>query len=172
MPVSKAPVPASGSNPWNLVNASFSLIENNFDAINGTNVSNITGVDPQLDPAGLQDNGGPTPTIALQATSPAIDAGSNPNSLTYDQRGVGFPREEGGVANIRAIELYAGDTGPTEKLQSRQRRTDFVARVAKVDGRHIAIDRPLPFAIRTAWQPTVRSLSTNVTEVHIRAMES
>ena len=30
--------------------------------------------DPQLDPAGLHDNGGPTLTIALQPTSPAIDA--------------------------------------------------------------------------------------------------
>ncbi len=66
--------------------------------------------------------------------------------------------------------LYAGDTGPTEKLQSRQRRTDFVARVTKVDGRRLAIDRALPFAIRTAWQPTVRSFSTNVTEVGIESM--
>ena len=31
-------------------------------------------VDPLLDPAGLQDNGGPTHTIALQSISPAIDA--------------------------------------------------------------------------------------------------
>jgi uncharacterized repeat protein (TIGR01451 family) len=30
--------------------------------------------DPELDPMGLQDNGGPTQTIALQPTSPAIDA--------------------------------------------------------------------------------------------------
>ena len=30
--------------------------------------------------------------------------------------------------------LYAGDTGPTAKLQSRHRQTDFVARVTSVRG--------------------------------------
>ncbi|MEO0821679.1 MAG: choice-of-anchor Q domain-containing protein [Pseudomonadota bacterium] len=34
--------------------------------------------DPGLDPAGLQDNGGPTLTLALVSGSPAIDAGTNP----------------------------------------------------------------------------------------------
>jgi hypothetical protein len=33
---------------------------------------NIVGVDPMLDPAGLQDNGGPTETIDLLPGSPAI----------------------------------------------------------------------------------------------------
>ena len=33
------------------------------------------GADPLLDPAGVQDNGGPTDTIGLLAGSPAIDAG-------------------------------------------------------------------------------------------------
>ncbi len=37
---------------------------------------NLVGIDPLLDPAGLADNGGPTQTIALQAQSPAIDAGN------------------------------------------------------------------------------------------------
>ena len=46
--------------------------------------------DPKLDPSGLQDNGGPTQTIALQQGSPAIDwvASSCPSS---DQRGAPRP---------------------------------------------------------------------------------
>jgi CSLREA domain-containing protein len=48
-----------------------------------------------LDPNGLQDNGGPTQTVALLAGSPAIDQGTSEGltgSLTTDQRGVGFAR--------------------------------------------------------------------------------
>ena len=52
-------------------------------------------LDPQLDPSGLQNNGGPTQTIALLPDSPAIDKGTS-NGLTgdlrTDQRGPGFPR--------------------------------------------------------------------------------
>jgi hypothetical protein len=40
---------------------------------------------PMLDPAGLQNNGGPSPTIALQAGSPAINSG-DPNASIRDQR--------------------------------------------------------------------------------------
>ena len=43
------------------------------DGVNGNQV----GVDPLLDPVGLQDHGGPTQTIALLPGSPAINAGSN-----------------------------------------------------------------------------------------------
>jgi hypothetical protein len=33
----------------------------------------LSNTNPLLDPAGLQDNGGPTPTIALLPGSPAVD---------------------------------------------------------------------------------------------------
>ena len=52
-------------------------------------------LDPKLDPNDLQDNGGPTLTIALLTGSPAIDkATSNglTGALTTDQRGVGYSR--------------------------------------------------------------------------------
>ena len=78
--------------------------------VNGTSLNNITG-DPLLDPAGLQDNGGKTQTIALQVGSPAIDAGDNAlavdadgNPLAYDQRGAGFPRIINGTVDIGAFE--------------------------------------------------------------------
>jgi CSLREA domain-containing protein len=68
-------------------------------------------LDPKLDPKGLQNNGGPTQTIALLPGSPAIDAGSNAlavdangNPLTTDQRGVGFARIVNGTVDIGAYE--------------------------------------------------------------------
>jgi uncharacterized repeat protein (TIGR01451 family) len=68
----------------------------------------LSGTDPLLDPAGLQDNGGPTRTIALQSGSPAIDAiPSDVNgcgtTITTDQRGVSRPQGSG--CDVGAFEL-------------------------------------------------------------------
>src|SRR5205814_1982288 len=52
----------------------------------------------------LANNGGPTQTILLLPGSPAIDAGSNPANLDYDQRGSGFPRVVNGLPDIGAVE--------------------------------------------------------------------
>ncbi len=68
-------------------NASHSLFQ---IAPHGVTESNDRdGVDPLLDPAGLQSNGGPTQTIALEAGSPAIGNGLdglNGVTLFTDQR--------------------------------------------------------------------------------------
>ena len=61
----------------------------------------IRNTDPQLDPAGLANNGGPTMTIALQATSPAINGGDDNQSPPTDQRG--YLRN--GVSDIGAFEF-------------------------------------------------------------------
>ena len=66
--------------------------------------------------------------------------------------------------------LYAGETGATDKLRALRRRTDFVARVAKIDKESVVIDRPLPFAIQLAWQPTVYAFVPNVSEVGIEQL--
>jgi hypothetical protein len=63
-------------------------------------------IDPRLGP--LQDNGGPTWTMALLPGSPAIDTGSNaliPPGLQYDQRGPGFNRIVNGTVDIGAYEF-------------------------------------------------------------------
>jgi len=61
-------------------------------------------VDPKLGP--LQDNGGPTQTMALLPGSPAIDAGDNAFAPgPYDQRGPGFPRVVNGKIDIGAFEV-------------------------------------------------------------------
>jgi hypothetical protein len=69
--------------------------------INGNN-NDIVGFDPMLGP--LQDNGGPTFTMALLPGSLAINNGLNPNSLLYDQRGSPYPRVVCALPDIGAYE--------------------------------------------------------------------
>jgi hypothetical protein len=61
----------------------------------GTNGNQVGVANPGLDPNGLQNNGGPTQTIALLPGSPAIGAGSSVIAgvtvPTTDQRGVARP---------------------------------------------------------------------------------
>jgi len=59
---------------------------------------------PQLDP--LADNGGFTLTHAIKPTSPAIDTGSNPIPLAFDQ--TGYVRKEGVETDIGAFEWRTG----------------------------------------------------------------
>jgi hypothetical protein len=58
----------------------------------------------------LADNGGQTRTCAPQSDSLAIDHGSNPASLEYDQRGSGYARIVNGTADIGAFEKQTGAT--------------------------------------------------------------
>jgi hypothetical protein len=55
----------------------------------------------------LANNGGPTQTRALGSGSNAIDAGLNPDSLPFDQRGTGFVRTFGAATDIGAFEVQA-----------------------------------------------------------------
>ncbi|HEX5037960.1 MAG TPA: right-handed parallel beta-helix repeat-containing protein [bacterium] len=69
-------------------------------------------VDPLFDPAGLADNGGATQTIALQAGSPALDAGDDGSCLPSDQRGIARPQDGDGDGtahcDLGAVEIEAG----------------------------------------------------------------
>ncbi|MCE9563551.1 MAG: IPT/TIG domain-containing protein, partial [Planctomycetes bacterium] len=78
----------------------------NTSGATGFVASDLQNVASGLDPAGLQNNGGPTQTIKLIAGSKAIDAGDDtlvPGSLTTDQRGTPFIRKVGTV-DIGAFE--------------------------------------------------------------------
>ena len=80
------------SNGYNL--SSDNSCNNNFH-----NHGDVNNIDPKLGP--LQNNGGPTQTMALLPGSPAIDAG-NPSGctdglghlLTTDQRGYPYRRPD------------------------------------------------------------------------------
>ncbi len=68
--------------------------------------SSANPLNPQLGP--LQNNGGPTPTMAIALDSPAFNAGDNSaQSVTgpFDQRGQGFDRVERNVIDIGAFEV-------------------------------------------------------------------
>ncbi len=76
-------------------------------------------LDPKLDPAGLQSNGGPTQTIKLLFGSPAIDRGTSnglTGQLTTDQRGAGFPRTSDNPAISNAFGGDGSDIGALEVL--------------------------------------------------------
>ena len=69
---------------------------------NGAGLLNGPGdqlnTDPQLDPLGMQNNGGPTPTIALTSGSPALDQGHS-FGLPADQRGLSRPFDNPSIPN-------------------------------------------------------------------------
>ena len=74
-----------------------------------TQTGDLNSTAAGLDPAGLQNNGGPTETIALLPSSPAVNAipvsactDVNGNPVTTDQRGV--PRPQGSGCDIGAFE--------------------------------------------------------------------
>ena len=74
---------------------------------------------PLLDPKGLQNNGGPTQTIALQARSPALGIGANPETLFTVQRGYARRTGPTGTDTGRAHQstAVADTTAPTATLQ-------------------------------------------------------
>ncbi len=94
----------SFANAWS---ANQSLVRQTAVTLSGS--ANLTGVDPQLMALGW--NGGSTRSHALVATSPALNAGSNPLGLAADQRG--GVRVFGGTPDIGAYEatLTAAATG-------------------------------------------------------------
>lgn len=73
-----------------------------------TDAGSKQSTDPLL--GGLQNNGGETDTLALQAGSPAIDAGTNDGCPAADQRGVSRP--QGPSCDIGAFELVQTPPAP------------------------------------------------------------
>ena len=112
------PPPAGSSDESTAANAvfdvAFSLIRDpSTVTINETIPgSNITGQDPQL--AALNDNGGPTQTMALQSGSPAIDHGHTPAGETTDQRGQQRPFDLPQIGNSAAAGADGADIGAFE----------------------------------------------------------
>jgi hypothetical protein len=102
----------------------YNLIQSTAGAtFNGDFGSNITGVSPLL--GTLQNNGGPTPTMALLAGSPAVNKGFYISTPTTDQRG--YPRVAGGAMDIGAFEAQptfveyvtnTNDSGPGSLRQA------------------------------------------------------
>ena len=102
----------------------YNLSDDASCAFAGTGDMNSTAAG--LDPGGLKANGGPTQTIALLGTSPAVDAiplspvnyctDTNGNPVTSDQRGV--TRPQGPACDIGAFELNQAQAGQTSQTIS------------------------------------------------------
>ncbi len=111
---------------------------------NLTETTDHPSANPQLGP--LQDNGGPTPTMAPAPSSPAIDSGA-PGSLDVDQRGqpraVDMPavaNASGGGTDAGAVEVQTGEVpnptvsvtgGPAAPTTANQPTFDFNAQNAQ-----------------------------------------
>lgn len=85
-----------------LISQGFNLIGNNDQTTMTPTTGDQIGtpaspIDPLLGP--LQDNGGPTPTLALLFGSPAIDKGGAAPGITSDQRGRQRPVDIAAIAN-------------------------------------------------------------------------
>jgi hypothetical protein len=87
-----------------LTSSGYNLIGNTLGGF-GFDPTDLLNVDPLLGP--LQDNGGPTFTMALLPGSPAIDAGDPTGAPEWDQRGPGYPRVVNGKIDIGAYEHQA-----------------------------------------------------------------
>jgi uncharacterized repeat protein (TIGR01451 family) len=139
-----------------------------------TAASDKNNVDPQLGP--LQGNGGPTPTMALASTSPAIDAipaGTNGcgTAISTDQRGV--PRPQGAGCDMGAYE--SGDVAmqsltanhnPVPSL-SKLTYTATVVNAGAVDATGVSVTDTLPagekYKSATASQGSCSVLAQKVT---------
>jgi hypothetical protein len=111
----------------------------------GYDPTDLLDVDPILGP--LQNNGGPTLTMALLPGSPAIDSGDNTNAPDWDQRGPGYPRIVNGTIDRGAFEVQntAGPAGGRSLLATAPvaaPATLGVPQSAPVEARH----RPAPMA--------------------------
>src|SRR6056297_3297994 len=96
-----------------IIDAVDSLFGDAASEITDTNVGNIFTGAPGLgllgdngcgNQAGAESANLCVPTHLPDPGSPAIDAGSNSSSLTFDQRGSGFPRTVGNATDIGAVE--------------------------------------------------------------------
>jgi streptogramin lyase len=73
----------------------------------GFDATDLLGVDPLLGP--LQNNGGPTQTMALLPGSPAIGAGDSSGAPDWDQRGPTYARVASGGIDIGAFEAQSDE---------------------------------------------------------------
>lgn len=136
------------------------------NGVNGNKVgSSVTPLDPQI--GTLQNNGGPTETIALTRGSEAVNAGNNiyvPIGELYDQRGIGYLRIVHGIVDIGAYEYqgiicYSGEsmilvkdilTGEISEIEAKNVRSNF----------HLVLDtqnnRFIPIKLNIITGPTDR----------------
>jgi len=102
---------SGGGDCSGVITGSYNISDDNscgFGTSTGANGQTIgDNINPLLDPNGLQNNGGPTQTIALLSTSPAIDAIPLAQCPTTDQRGFARPDPEDSTSANAACDVGA-----------------------------------------------------------------
>jgi Dockerin type I domain len=127
-------VASTGPDIANAVTANFCLIGNTAGAaITGSN--NVLNSNPLL--GSLANNGGPTQTHALLAGSPAVNKGSNPSSIPFDQRGNN--RVVGSAADIGAYEVQAPAKFASVVINNGAAQRSMVTQVKVNFNQHIGI---------------------------------
>jgi hypothetical protein len=144
------------------VNVAFSLIGNPGTGYVNETVpgSNVIGADPQL--GSLQANGGPTPTEALPASSPAVDKGAA-FGLSSDQRGVLRPIDFPSIPNSGAAGADGSDIGAFELQPSNAMTLGKLKRNKKKGTGKQLVILPLPDAGSVTIQG--KGLKTKTTQV-------
>jgi hypothetical protein len=128
------------------------------DGGSGFDATDLLDVDPMLGP--LQDNGGPTPTMALLPGSPAIDAGDNTGAPDWDQRGPAYPRIVNGIIDIGAFEYQGGGSGPAASPPG---PTDVAIRTASASVLPLGSDHPALLApVPSAGPPSTRGAADDL----------
>jgi uncharacterized repeat protein (TIGR01451 family) len=135
--------------------------------------NSLPNTNPELDPTGLQDNGGPTQTIALQPTSPAIDAipvadctDTDGNPVETDQRGV--IRPQGMDCDIGAFESKpldlsiskSADKDPVKRGKNLA-YTIMVSNEGDEEANGVIMNDPLPVSTTYVSSSTSQGSCTN-----------
>ena len=132
-----------------------------FGSSTGANGKTIgDSVLPLLDPSGLQNNGGPTDTIALQPDSPAVNAVPIANCLPTDRRGDPRPdpADNSGACDAGAFESIDVTATPTATATA----TATPAATASPTASATATGTPTATATASATDtPTVTSTPTD-----------
>ncbi len=109
---SAAAINITGNN--NLIGVQDASTQMTFTGTGNQTGTAATPLDAKL--GALASNGGPTQTRALLAGSPAIDTGTNPSGLLFDQRGFGYARAYLGKTDIGAFEVQSPPAKVTNVL--------------------------------------------------------
>lgn len=101
------------NNPPATITVAYSVVTGGYAGTGNTDV------DPQFDPAGLRDNGGPVQTIAISRSGSAFDAGTGTGAPATDARGVARPMYdfvdmgayESAIPSVIYVDSQAGGAG-------------------------------------------------------------